>query len=188
MRCFPRLGFRDSVKSSSISCCDACCFLFLSCSKPATEQSSLEPGVYALPAAAPPTLNRKQEATVYANHWDGVYANRPDQLRREWHCDLRAVNDRMGPFLRRALQQESSIPGIRSTQEQPNIVEAPSSNAAPAKQPLLVDVGCGSSDMAPGIRDAMAADSDGVRMRLLLLDISSVVIGEEAWPPGWKGY
>ena len=29
----------------------------------------------------------------------------------------------------------------------------------------------------------MAADSDGVRMRLLLLDISSVVIGEGALPP-----
>ncbi len=112
---------------------------------------------------------------MYSRHWDGVYANRPEQLHREWHCDLQRVRDTMKPSLRRALAS-TVVSECDIADERPFGF----GNRATVSdgQPLLVDVGCGGSFMAAGIRDAMVSEGCN-RLRLMLTDISSVVIGEE---------
>eukprot|EP00192_Tetraselmis_astigmatica_P019907 CAMPEP_0117695978 /NCGR_PEP_ID=MMETSP0804-20121206/28434_1 /TAXON_ID=1074897 /ORGANISM="Tetraselmis astigmatica, Strain CCMP880" /LENGTH=218 /DNA_ID=CAMNT_0005510099 /DNA_START=185 /DNA_END=837 /DNA_ORIENTATION=- len=48
-------------------------------------------------------MSQEDAAVGYSRHWNGVYVNRPDQLTREWHCDLDAVRDAIQPYVQQAL-------------------------------------------------------------------------------------
>mmetsp|Transcript_18625 Transcript_18625/g.47733 ORF Transcript_18625/g.47733 Transcript_18625/m.47733 type:complete len:262 (+) Transcript_18625:390-1175(+) len=89
----------------------------------------------------------------YIQHWDGVYANKPEQHTREWHCEYSGISSLLKPYICHAAAGMTSC-----------------SNAS--KPLVLMDIGCGGSTIAADIR----ADFPDLGMQLHLLDISSVII------------
>ena len=47
----------------------------------------------------------EREAATYSGHWDAVYVNKPDQLTREWHCELGAIRSVAARYIQQALSE-----------------------------------------------------------------------------------